>query len=269
MPIVTFPWPVIRPPLEWIDQAIPVFSPRSEEERSKDRFDGNPSNVDIYTGLAYGYRLFGEGAAEGLYRTMSSLVLAQRQCERLLDIGCGVGRMLYDCAPALPHTQFTGVDYSYEMCRRAARILQSNGELRLPAWQHRGMSQAVLRGVGPLPNVHLAQANALDLPFAAATFDTVTATLLLCRLSDPLRGLAEMVRVLRPGGRLLLATPFGYLDAVQWQALAGPGKLREILSSFGFRIEEWFDGLVYREVIDASGNAHDWRVTVAAATLVP
>ncbi|MBL8228072.1 MAG: class I SAM-dependent methyltransferase [Bryobacterales bacterium] len=267
MPILTLPWPVDRPPLDWIEGAIPIFSPRSEEERRKDRFDGNASTVDIYTGLAFGYRIFGEGSAEGLYRTMSSLVLAHGKCERVLDVGCGVGRLLYDCAPVLCETEFTGVDYSYEMCRRAARILKSGGDLPLNAWDYRGRKDAVLRGTRDLPNVHLAQASALELPFASTCFDMITATLLLCRLTDPLRGLTEMIRVLRPGGSLFLATPFGFNDPLHWRTIAGLAKLREILESFGLRIEECFEGLPYRETIDANGNAHEWRVTVTAATL--
>lgn len=267
MPILTLPWPVDRPPLDWIDGSIPVFSPRSEEDRRRDRFDGNPATVDIYTGLAFGYRVFGEGSAEGLYRSMTSLVLADRQGRRVLDVGCGVGRLIYDCAPALPDTVFTGVDYSYEMCRRAARILKSGGELPLPAWDYRGRTGAVLRGARDLDNVHLAQASALELPFAATTFDTVVATLLLCRLTDPLRGITEMVRVLRPGGRLLLATPFGFNDPLLWKSFAPPQRLRQVLESFGLRIEEWFEGLPYRESIDANGNVHEWRVTVTASTL--
>lgn len=267
MPILTLPWPVDRPPLDWIDGLIPVFSPRSEEERRRDRFDGNPSTVDIYTGMAFGHKLFSEGSAEGLYRTMSSLVLSNRNSEQVLDVGCGVGRLLYDCAPALPATAFTGIDYSYEMCRRAARILKSGGDLPLPAWDYRGRTETVLRHTLDLPNVHLAQASALELPFAATTFDAVVATLLLCRLTDPMRGITEMVRVLRPGGRLYLATPFGFNDPLLWKKFAPPSRLRQIIESFGLRIDEWFEGLPYRETIDANGNTHEWRVTVTASTL--
>lgn len=52
--------------------------------------------------------------------------------------------------------------------------------------------------------VDLEQANAHALPFDAATFDTVVCTFGLCAIPDLDAAIAEMARVLRPGGRLIL-----------------------------------------------------------------
>jgi SAM-dependent methyltransferase len=49
----------------------------------------------------------------------------------------------------------------------------------------------------------LERAPAEELPFADGSFDTVVSTLVLCTVSDPRRAVAEVARVLRPGGRLL------------------------------------------------------------------
>lgn len=49
----------------------------------------------------------------------------------------------------------------------------------------------------------LERAPAEELPFEDAGFDTVVSTLVLCTVSDPHRAVAEIARVLRPGGRLL------------------------------------------------------------------
>ncbi len=47
-------------------------------------------------------------------------------------------------------------------------------------------------------------ADAQELPFPDAAFDTVFGTLVFCSIAEPERALAEIRRVLRPGGRLLL-----------------------------------------------------------------
>jgi ubiquinone/menaquinone biosynthesis C-methylase UbiE len=53
--------------------------------------------------------------------------------------------------------------------------------------------------------VTLRQGDARDLPFADTSFDSVVSTFSLCAIPDPTAALAEMDRVLRPGGLLLLA----------------------------------------------------------------
>jgi ubiquinone/menaquinone biosynthesis C-methylase UbiE len=53
------------------------------------------------------------------------------------------------------------------------------------------------------PPKHLVEAPAESLPFADDTFDTAVATLVLCTIPDPVKAIAEMARVLKPGGRLL------------------------------------------------------------------
>lgn len=52
-------------------------------------------------------------------------------------------------------------------------------------------------------DVEVVEAPAERLPFPDDRFDTVVGTLVLCTVDDPARTLAEVERVLRPGGRLL------------------------------------------------------------------
>ena len=55
----------------------------------------------------------------------------------------------------------------------------------------------------PFP-LEVISAQAEELPFADDSFDTVVSTLVLCTVSSPERAAAEIRRVLRPGGELLL-----------------------------------------------------------------
>ncbi len=52
--------------------------------------------------------------------------------------------------------------------------------------------------------ITLSQASVEALPFADETFDCAVATLVFCSVTDPMRGLSEIRRVLKPGGTLLL-----------------------------------------------------------------
>jgi ubiquinone/menaquinone biosynthesis C-methylase UbiE len=97
---------------------------------------------------------------------------------RVLELACGTARNLPFYPPDL---ELTGVELSPEMLaigRRRAADLGRPADLRL------------------------GDAEALE--FDDASFDTVTCTLGLCTIPDPERAAGEALRVLRPGGRLLL-----------------------------------------------------------------
>ncbi len=53
--------------------------------------------------------------------------------------------------------------------------------------------------------ISLTQAPSESLPFPDNSFDTAVVTMVFCSVSDPQRGLREIMRVLKPGGRLLMA----------------------------------------------------------------
>lgn len=121
---------------------------------------------------------------------------------RVLEVAIGTGRNLPYYPPWV---HLTGMDLSSGMLQRARRRPEAQS------------SQVVLR-VG----------DAQHLVFADDIFDTVVATLSLCSIPDDRAAGAEMTRVLRPGGRLLLldhvASP---VRAVRWvQRLIDPVLVR-------------------------------------------
>ncbi|HQZ96681.1 MAG TPA: class I SAM-dependent methyltransferase [Pyrinomonadaceae bacterium] len=64
--------------------------------------------------------------------------------------------------------------------------------------------------------ISLVQADGQDLPFPANHFDAAFATLVFCSIPKPEKALAEIIRVLKPGGRLIL------LEHVRPTGLLGP-----------------------------------------------
>ncbi len=80
-------------------------------------------------------------------------------------------------------------------------------------------------------DISLKRADAQELPFADESFDTVTGTLVFCTIPDPAKALDEAMRVLKPGGKLLLVEHIRGPDAVRgvtediiapvWKLMAG------------------------------------------------
>jgi ubiquinone/menaquinone biosynthesis C-methylase UbiE len=91
---------------------------------------------------------------------------------RVLDVGCGTGRNL-------------------PLFDRGARVIGLDPT-----------RDSLLAARRRAPDVPLVQGDAQALPFRAGAFDTVVSGLVFCSVPDPARGLAEVKRVLRPGGTL-------------------------------------------------------------------
>jgi len=108
----------------------------------------------------------------------------------ILDVGCGTGQDTLDLAQAVgPQGRVVGIDCSETMLEAArARAAQT----QLP--------------------VEYVRASATQLPFADASFDACQASLVFGHLREPERALAEMVRVARPGARIVVAD--GDLDLI-------------------------------------------------------
>lgn len=104
--------------------------------------------------------------------------VAERAHGRVLEVAIGTGRSLEFYAPGI---ELTGVDLSPAMLRRARR-------------------RARELGLTPI----FKAADAEQLPFDDAAFDTVVCALGLCSIPRPDVAVAEMARVLVPGGTLLL-----------------------------------------------------------------
>jgi ubiquinone/menaquinone biosynthesis C-methylase UbiE len=121
-------------------------------------------------------------------------------------VGTGLNLPLYDWSRL---TSLTGLDLSDGMLAKAAGRVQAAPELAqaslvtTPSSSSDSSSSSSSSSSGSVP-VRLVQADVVQLPFADGSFDVVLDTFSLCVFGQPQAALAEMARVLRPGGRLLL-----------------------------------------------------------------
>ena len=152
-----------------------------------------------------------------------------------LDLGCGVGRLSFELARW--HQQVIGLDLNFQLVAAAAciqRTQQLDYERRLRGQQFTRVTQPW----SAPSNVLFLVADALDPPFAAASFDTVAALNLLDNVNVPLVLLSQMDALLRSGGTLLLASPYEWRSDIsevsQWLENADQDAamtLRQILSA--------------------------------------
>ncbi len=134
-----------------------------------------------------------------------------------LDVGCGPGSVTASLAHAVgPDGLALGVDISEPMLARAVRAETG-------------------------PQIGFLRADAQRLPLRAETVDAVVSIAVLQLIPDPAAALAEMARVLRPGGRLSVMVPTAGRAARLWRKLPKAGahlfdedELGDILEDHGF-----------------------------------
>ena len=106
------------------------------------------------------------------------LKIGIKDAGKILDVGCGSGMVTRDIAH-LTKGKVIGIDGSKEMINVAKKILKN------------------------YKNVELKVGNAEDIPFDDNFFDIVTCNLVLMWAEKPQKVVNEMVRVCKPGGKVL------------------------------------------------------------------
>lgn len=118
-------------------------------------------------------------------RKIAAAVASRHKGALILDVGVGTGLELPMFDPA---SRVVGIDLSEPMLRRAARRVAAS------ALHH-------VAGLSMMDACHLA--------FADATFDVIVAPYVLTVLPRPEASLDEWVRVLKPGGEIVLVNHIG------------------------------------------------------------
>ena len=134
--------------------------------------------------------------------------LRARAGDAVLDVGCGTADVLNDLALRVGDSgSAIGVDASQEMLAVASSRAQA---------------------LGATSTFQIGDAQAL--PFADASFDVVRSERTLQWVQDPARAVAEMVRVLRPGGRVCITD-------TDWRTLLIDHPSAELVGRFTGAIE--------------------------------
>ncbi len=131
------------------------------------------------------------------YQAIDPLRLDLAPDVRLVDVGCGTGRHLLELS------RFPGSFVALDMDRKELRTFR--GMLHLTA-QERPI----------FADVHIVQGGGERLPFADELFDRVICTETLEHVPDDRALLRELVRVLRPGGVLVVSVPDEYSERLLW-----------------------------------------------------
>jgi SAM-dependent methyltransferase/uncharacterized protein YbaR (Trm112 family) len=127
----------------------------------------------------------------------------------VLDLGCAVGRSSFAVADG--GRLVLGVDLGYAMLRMASGVLRQ-GRARYP---RRRVGIVYDRRDFPVSLPHTEQVDfwlcdAIDLPFQEGTFAAVVGLNVLDCVTDPHGLLASLPRLLRPGGKAILSTPYDW-----------------------------------------------------------
>lgn len=132
---------------------------------------------------------------------------------KVLDVGCGSGRLLRAAALRWPDAQYLGVDPAQGMVDVAQRLT---------------------------PGATISRGVAESLPLPDASVNLVFSTMSSHHWRDAAQGLREIARVLRPGGHFILVD-FGLPLPLGWLSFHGRGlpaaARRSIFSAAGLRIE--------------------------------
>jgi phosphatidylethanolamine/phosphatidyl-N-methylethanolamine N-methyltransferase len=148
----------------------------SEDARDEAGIEHTRGRYDTIAPL---YDLMEWPVEQWLYRSWRHGLWAEIEGPEVLEIGVGTGKNI----PYYPDdVHVTAIDLSPGMLKQARQVAHNH----------------------PKKNVTLLEmdAQALDLP--DDTFDEVVATFVFCSVPDPVQGLREALRVVRPGGRLHL-----------------------------------------------------------------
>lgn len=235
-------------------KGIPFFYDKPALAFSNDPYEQYRAMVVRQTALHLADELWGAYPFAALMNWCKAQLIEAP--ETIVDLGCGVGRLIGELALDHPKADCWGIDYSYQMLKRANEYWVKNKIIELD-WRERGFPVLKLKGK-KCQNLQFGLSKAESLPFEAASIDCVVSFFLFDRLAAPTKMLAEVWRVLKSGGKLLLITPFNFQSIKNWNLFYPISKLEKVLLQAGYEIKNIKEQTV-KEPLDTRGNFIIWQ----------
>jgi demethylmenaquinone methyltransferase / 2-methoxy-6-polyprenyl-1,4-benzoquinol methylase len=149
--------------------------------------DRSPQRISsMFDSIAPRYDLLNHLLSAGLdrrWRNQAVDALALAPGARIIDLCTGTADLALAATTRVPGARVLGVDFSTEMLRRGLRKVRGGPHARA---------------------IHLVRGDASRIPAASRSADAVTIGFGIRNVAEPERALAEIARVLRPGGRLAI-----------------------------------------------------------------
>ena len=175
--------------------------------------------------VAWVYDVFANGINRKANRQLCAAVEKQiLPSDRVLECACGTG--LLTCAMAPRCKSLVATDLSVPMLKRAEKKCRKYG------------------------NVRFDKADILHLPFPKGSFDAVVAANVIHLLEEPRKALAELDRVCRPGGRLIIPTYLNRTEKGKTNGVSGA------IGRAGADFKREFTMETYQQFFSEAGYSH-------------
>jgi len=173
------------------------------------------ASVAQYCEFHYGDEIFGVPNFAVRCAEICRELTGGRTIERALDLGCATGRASFELARFC--AQVTGIDFSARFIR-VCHQLQEHGSIRYAVpdeGELMSFRECTLSGLGlgdTAGRIEFRQGDAHNLKPQFSGYDLVLAANLIDRLYDPARFVADIGARLRPGGLLVILSPYTWLE---------------------------------------------------------
>ena len=236
---------------------IPFFCEKSETEFKKDKYEKYDPSVIRQAILHLADDLWGTYPFQPILDFINDQ-LPKHNNLNILELGSGVGRMIADISKVHASNTCWGIDYSYQLVKKAKETWIDGKDMDINFMRY-GFDLEHKIHSHKLENLHFGLGKAEQLPFADQSQDFVFSSFLLDRLSNPISGLKEMKRVLKPEGKIVIVSPLNFEHPSHWEKFYPPTKLYKILPELHFTILDWKEDMIVEEPLDKRRNCVKWN----------